>query len=67
MRRTDKFNVEWGRDLWDIEIDLDEALRILQDFDFSAFDNTFDYERELLADIMLFETKVLAKSNGLVG
>ena len=66
IRFADKYSFEWQGDLWDIDINYDEALEFLCDFDFKVLNNDITSEREILPDCLLMKRKALIKLQGLV-
>ena len=61
---ADKENLEWGGDLWDIDISYDEALKLLSNFDFNTFRNELIIEENIIPIEFVFETKVRVKAKG---
>lgn len=66
IRLTDKYNLEWQGDLWDVDINYDDALQLLNDFDFKVLQNNLVSSQKTLPEELLMEYKVLIKSKGLV-
>lgn len=52
-------------DLWDIEISMEEAERIVREVDYSFRDSTIEFDVESLPSNALFRTKVAVKSGGM--
>ncbi len=63
---ADKHDMEWPGDLWDVEIDFDEAKQLLASFDFDILRNTIETERNIFPEGTLIEYKVRIKSSGLI-
>ena len=63
---TDKFNLETPGDLWRIEIEYDETLQLLSNFDFNELLNTIETEENIIPREFLMEFKVKVKSGGLI-
>jgi hypothetical protein len=63
---SDKYDLEWPGDIWDIEIDFDEAKRLLTDFDLSVITNSIEVQSEIFPKDLLIQFKVRIKSKGLI-
>lgn len=63
---ADKHNLEWQGDLWDVKLDYEEALLLLQEFDFTIFSAKFSIDQEVLPKNILIRYKVRIKSKGLI-
>ena|SRR5215203_5884547 len=66
MRLSDKFDLEWQGDLWDLEIDFDEALQSIVDFDFRILNQNVVTDSSIFPDGLLLNYKVRIKSKGLI-
>jgi hypothetical protein len=66
IRLTDKKNLEWPGDLWDIDISYEDALQLLSDYDFKTIHNNINTSTKILPKELLMDYKVLIKSKGLV-
>jgi hypothetical protein len=63
---SDKYSLEWRGDLWDLEMDYDEALQTVLEFDFNILKKTLFSEQEILPGHLLMKYKVRIKSKGLI-
>ena len=63
---SDKYDLEWPGDLWDIEINYDDAKRLLTEFDFNVIMNTIEVQSEIIPKDLLIQFKVRIKSKGLI-
>ncbi|ADB38344.1 hypothetical protein [Spirosoma linguale] len=66
IRLSDKFNLEWPGDLWDLKMDFDEALHSIIDFDFRILNESIVSHSSLIPDKLLLNYKVRIKSKGLI-
>ena len=64
--QEDKYNLEHPGDLWAIEIEYDEALKLLENFDFNVILNSIETQENIIPKEFLLEFKVKVKSKGLV-
>ena len=61
----DKHKIEWAGDLYDIEIELKEAIELLSNFDFNVLYSTIETEEGFIPDEFLIQYKVRIKNKGL--
>ncbi len=61
-----KYEFEWQGDLWDVEIELSDAIDLLSNFDFSILRNTVETEEGLIPKDFLIQYKVRIKVLGLI-
>ena len=66
IRLSDKCDLEWQGDLWDLEIDFDEALQSIIDFDFRILSQNIVSDSSIFPDGFLLNYKVRIKSKGLI-
>jgi hypothetical protein len=63
---SDKYDLEWIGDLWDIDITYDEAKKVLSNFDFNTINNVIETNEEIIPRDLLIQYKVRIKSKGLI-
>ena len=63
---SDKYNLEWPGDLWDIDVDFEEAKKLLTAFDFNEIINKIEVQSEIIPRDLLIQFKVKIKSKGLI-
>lgn len=63
---ADKYDLEWPGDLWDVDIDYDEALKLLSNFDFNTLQYEISIDKEILPSDILIRYKVRIKDNNLI-
>ena len=63
---ADKYGLEWFGDLWDVEIEYEEALKLLSEFDFNTIFNKIETDEEIFPKDFLIQYKVRIKSKGLI-
>lgn len=63
---SDKENLEWGGDLWDVKLSELEAEALLKDFDFKTLVTVFEVEEDMFLKDYLFQKKVRIKDKGLI-
>jgi len=63
---SEKHRLEWPGDLWDVDIDYNEALNLLNGFDFDIIFNEIETDKEIFPDWLLVQYKVKIKSKGLI-
>jgi hypothetical protein len=61
-----KYHLDRPGDLWNVDIEYDDALSILEPFDFGVLFNTIESEVDLIPAKFLTEYKVRVKANGLI-
>lgn len=66
IRLSEQFDLEWQGDLWALEMDFDEALQSIIDFDFKILNQNIVSDRSILPDELLLNYKVRIKSKGLI-
>lgn len=63
---ADKYNLEWGGGLWDIDINFETARKLLSNFDFNTILNQKIETEVILPGNLIIQFKVQIKSKGLV-
>lgn len=63
---ADKYNLEWLGDLWDIQLDYNDAKKLLSDFDFQNLKVKIKTNENIIPKEFLLQYKVKIKSKGLV-
>ena len=63
---ADKYELEWPGDLWDVQIEYEEALKLLSEFDFNIILNKIETDVEIFPKNFLIQYKVRIKSKGLL-
>ena len=63
---SEKEKLEWPGDLWNIELEYVEVIKLLEAFDFSIVLNKFQTFDIIFPDGLLLEYKVRIKSKGLI-
>ena len=66
IRLSDQFDLEWQGDFSDLEMDFDEALQSIIDFDFRTLNQNIVIDRSIFPDELLLNYKVRIKSKGLI-
>ena len=59
-----KKDLEWIGDVWDVEIEYEEALTLLTNFNFESLKNKVETEQGVIPNDLLFQFKVKIKSKG---
>jgi hypothetical protein len=60
----DKERLEWGGDLWDLDLEYNQCLELLSNFDFSSLHSRVATEEGLIPEDLLMQLKVRIKSKG---
>jgi hypothetical protein len=63
---VDELNLEWQGDLWDLEMNFDEALQSIKNFDFSILNQNIVIDKVVFPSELLLNYKVRIKSKGLI-
>lgn len=63
---SDSQNLEWGGDLWDVEISEPEAKSLLTNFDFEILNTTIEIVEYIFPLSVVHQKKVRIKDNGLI-
>ena len=63
---ADKYNFEWLGDLWDIQLDYDEALSLLLEFDFRILKEKIETGEDIIPKEYLLQFKAQIKAKGLI-
>ena len=63
---ADKENLAWPGSLWDIDLTFDEALKLLEKFDFNVLLNPIETSTEILPAHLVIRYKVRIKVKGMV-
>ena len=63
---SDKYDLDWIGDLWDIDITYADAKDLLSKFDFRTIDNLIETDKEIIPKDFLIQFKVRIKSKGLI-
>lgn len=66
IRLSDKFGLEWQGDLWDLEMDFEEALQSVIDFNFQSLNQNILSDSSIFPRELLLNYKVRIKSKGLI-
>jgi hypothetical protein len=61
-----KYDLEWPGDLWDVEMEFNEVLNLLQDYDFDFVLHEIETPKDIFPDDLLAQYKVKIKANGLI-
>ena len=59
-------NLEWGGDVWDLDLNYDNAFAILKEFDFATLKNQVETVDIIPKEFLLIETKVRIKHSNLI-
>lgn len=59
-----KKHLEWIGDVWDVEIEFEEVLTLLSNFNFESLKNKVETQEGLIPNDLLFQFKVKIKSKG---
>jgi len=62
----EKHNLEWPGNLWDINLDLDDAKKLLNDFDFDIIINGIEIDKDIFPKSILVQYKAMFKAKGLI-
>ena len=63
---SEKYKLERPGDIWDAEIEYDEALKLLSNFNFDTVFDKIETPQEIIPANFLMEFKVWIKSKGLI-
>lgn len=63
---TDTCNLEWRGDLWDLEMNYEDAVNALIDFDFAVLNTKIQSKEQVLPKSLVREYKVRIKAKGLI-
>ena len=63
---ADKRKLEWVGSLWDIDYTFDEALKLLEGFDFNVLLNPIETPKEFLPERLIMQFKVRIKNKGII-
>lgn len=63
---ADRENLEWSGDIWHIDITYEEALRVLEKFDFNVLFNPMETSIDILPQDLIIQYKVRVKIKGLI-
>lgn len=61
-----KYNLEWTGDLWNVEIEYVDVLKLLEYFDFDVLLNPIETDISIIPHQFLMEYKIRIKSKGLI-
>jgi len=59
-----KMQFEWPGDLWDVDLDFEQAVLLLKDFDFNILHNTVETPDDWIPDNLLIKRKAKVKHQG---
>lgn len=63
---SEKHKLEWQGSMWDVDIEFEEALTLLSNFDFTIILNKIETEEGVIPKSLLIQFKVRIKSKGLI-
>ncbi|WP_430896732.1 MULTISPECIES: hypothetical protein [unclassified Paraflavitalea] len=63
---SDKEKYEWRGDLWETNITFEDAILLLNGFDFSTLKNLVETQQNIISEDLIFKRKVKIKTGGLI-